>query len=1076
VIGFLVKHAAYGLGRIQSAAGARAKVLFFAPRQLVEFALNSAPPFERYFLPKGAVCEVAGKRCTAKAGTRGKGWTERHRYELESFDGRLKEASETEIDIVLDAPRPATAEAALTRLEHGGLGSFQRREALLNSYLTALRDGVGVRALLSSRIDLYPHQAYVAGVVLLDHCQRYLLADEVGLGKTIEAGIVIHDLLIRKTDARILILCPGALVEQWLCEIYAKFCGRVFQVPELRSDAGPPPRQAIISFSTALRRKHDLLDAGWDFVVIDEVHHLLGSEPLYGFAYDLARATPGLLLLSALPARHREEEYLQLLALLEPGQHDPRSKQRVERFRDLYSRQNELGTVLRWVRRKLPEVTNGERDPSTLIEKLREVAAWPSLRQDEQLHAMLNHLDGTARSLERDIGPVLHYLGDNYRINRRILRNRRTRLIQDEQITAISRKLERAIYEPDAFEREAIEMAQRLLLSLEERGLDQVLLVALARCILQAAVDPAALGEVLTLDTENEAQGVPLLPNALGGYAVWREELNSLWRKAIDRLDPLHLRHAQRAAETWRDRSQPSARVTALLELLKARHREGSGAKFIVFVGFPSLAERLHNTIHVEFRQRCASLFHFGMRREKKEEEIRAFRRDPQRWLLVCDETGGEGRNFQFADAIIHFDLPWNAALIEQRIGRLDRLGRDSREVVSHALCAAGTPEEGWLACLTEGFEIFTRSISGLEFALREIETEAVRTAIRDDGPTLASFAPEIKTRAEVERTEDESADVLDEASLERNVAGDFRRVQSNPSRQIRLEQAFSAYFMAAASEQKVEGRGSRPVTFCKEANYPEGIVLFQPEDVRDIQLDLPRTESGRIAEHRGTFRRDIAQQRPDLEFFSVGNSLFDTVCGSLFTSPNGRSYAVECQLPGQKGWRGFEFAFRAVARGENLRGQPGLLNQLERVFATGIERVWLNEAGGTAPHSESLFELRVALRTETKGRTWLNLAGDRARAIEERYADPGWEVLVANRLEEARTLAYRAFDERLRVRIDAEHARLKERCRQLQRLKPAGWEEEFDGIQLLRAAIDAWEIELDSLGFFSVNGGLLRT
>src|SRR5207237_5366476 len=107
------------------------------------------------------------------------------------------------------------------------------RETLVDALARLTRQGSGLRALLSSRIDLRPHQAYVAGVVLLDRRRRYLLADEVGLGKTIEAGIVIHDLLSTKPDARVLVLCPGTLTTQWLSEMYSKFGGQTFRMLDL---------------------------------------------------------------------------------------------------------------------------------------------------------------------------------------------------------------------------------------------------------------------------------------------------------------------------------------------------------------------------------------------------------------------------------------------------------------------------------------------------------------------------------------------------------------------------------------------------------------------------------------------------------------------------------------------------------------------------------------------------------------------------------------------------------------------------------------------------------------------------
>ena len=100
------------------------------------------------------------------------------------------------------------------------------------AYKRVTRQAGGLKSLLSSRIDLHSHQAYVAGVVLLDSNRRYILADEVGLGKTIEAGIVMTDLLMQKPEARILVLCPSSLTHQWLSEIYSKFGGHVFRLLE----------------------------------------------------------------------------------------------------------------------------------------------------------------------------------------------------------------------------------------------------------------------------------------------------------------------------------------------------------------------------------------------------------------------------------------------------------------------------------------------------------------------------------------------------------------------------------------------------------------------------------------------------------------------------------------------------------------------------------------------------------------------------------------------------------------------------------------------------------------------------
>ena len=162
-------------------------------------------------------------------------------YEVEYIDtGRGDVLPETALTPLAEQV-DENISSRLARFEHGEYRVFHAREALLAAFLRALRQAGGLIALLSSRVDLRPHQAYVAGVVLQDPRRRYILADEVGLGKTIEAGIVIHDLLRQNPRARILILCPGSLSAQWLSELYSRFGGYVFKMLDL---AEAPPRAA----------------------------------------------------------------------------------------------------------------------------------------------------------------------------------------------------------------------------------------------------------------------------------------------------------------------------------------------------------------------------------------------------------------------------------------------------------------------------------------------------------------------------------------------------------------------------------------------------------------------------------------------------------------------------------------------------------------------------------------------------------------------------------------------------------------------------------------------------------------
>ena len=355
----------------------------------------------RHLLPLGSRCITARGTCHIKG--RKVGLKEAHYYEVQFDNGDLDEISETDVvsvdpvDLVAGESSPL---ALLQNLQPDGLTSFVCRETLVAAYHQTVRGGLGMRALLSSRIDLRAHQAYVAGVVLLDRQQRYLLADEVGLGKTIEAGIIIHDLLIRKPEARILVIAPGALTQQWLAELYGKFCGRWFRLPEWSGALPSKWQQTIFSFTGAIREQQHILAIPWDLVVIDEAHHLLASPDLYQIAQTLSAASDGVLLLSALPAQHREEEYLRLLAILEPGRYRAEPGD-VENFRTLFDQQRQLGTFLNWIGRHVGEVATGTRSAQSVIDRIQAMAKWPVLAKDEKLQLLAARLDGAKPGLRR---------------------------------------------------------------------------------------------------------------------------------------------------------------------------------------------------------------------------------------------------------------------------------------------------------------------------------------------------------------------------------------------------------------------------------------------------------------------------------------------------------------------------------------------------------------------------------------------------------------------------------------------------------------------------------------------------
>ena len=213
---------------------------------------------KRAILPIGTPCtnNKGEKGVVLKTKDIGKSWGppntwEPNTYTVEMGGGLQTTFSENDIGQIEKAPPAKNPLDALKTLQHGSYKIFGARNHFYNEYIKLIKRGAGVHALLSSRIDLHPHQAFVAGTVISDYQQRYVLADEVGLGKTIEAGIIIHDLLNKKRQPKILILCPGALVQQWFSEMYSKFCGNIFTLPEI-SGNGPVGR-ILFTYSSTIR-------------------------------------------------------------------------------------------------------------------------------------------------------------------------------------------------------------------------------------------------------------------------------------------------------------------------------------------------------------------------------------------------------------------------------------------------------------------------------------------------------------------------------------------------------------------------------------------------------------------------------------------------------------------------------------------------------------------------------------------------------------------------------------------------------------------------------------------------------
>ena len=320
---------------------------------------------------------------------------------------------------------------------------------------------------------------------------------------------------------------------------------------------------------------------------------------------------------------------------------------------------------------------------------------------------------------------------------------------------------------------------------------------------------------------------------------------------------------------------------------------------------------------------------------------------------------------------------------------------------------------------------------------------------------------------AEAERAEDDVQGMLDAASLDRSSAEVFRRAQSTPERDEALEKAFCDYFRYIA--------GNSSLRFPHVGDILEGIIEFRPDQLREVILSLPVGPNGAHPDRLGTFRRHIAQDRPDLEFFSVGNEFFDAVCATLCQSSKARTYAVECLSP-HPPWRGFEFSYRPAGRRVLLAEHPGLAKHLDRVFAVRGDYCFIGDDLQPAQDSAGLLAVRKSIKKDDHDETWWNftLNNTRVQILSDRYANPGWEDLTKRAEALARAQAKAHFCLSLTPALQSEQSRINEQIRQAKAAKADGWEDEIAGLEALLRAMNDWDVELDTAGFLSVNGGLI--
>jgi SNF2 family DNA or RNA helicase len=504
----------------------------------------------------------------------------------------------------------------------------------------------------------FDYQVKAAQAALRRFRGRGLLCDEVGLGKTIEAGVVLKEYLLRQMVDRVLVVTPPALVEQWREELASKFNLADFVTshdPEFR-ELGPQawemfPR-VIASLATARRREHRRVieDIAYDLVIVDEAHHLKNRASV-SWKFVNALQKKYILMLTATPVQNDLEELYNLITILKPGQ---------------------LKTPREFRRRF---VVQGD----------------PRLPKNR----------GLLRELLADV-MVRHGRGQaGINLPPRRAHTVRLRLSSEERelyddVSGFVRGCIRGIAVPEAEEPHDGEGPLSAVHRLTLRTLQR-----------EIGSSPAAVFPTLV----KLAEHLEMAPH--------RETLSGLADRA-------------RSVQSW-------AKGQALERFLLSHLASDGREKLIIFTHFRATLELLADLLRgmdVDF-----VLYHGQLPQAEKDEAVRRFEQSAQ--VLLSTEAAGEGRNLQFCRLMLNFDLPWNPQRIEQRVGRIHRIGQ-TRPVEVFNLSAEGTVEDYILEVLDRKLNMFELVIGEMDMILGHLEDERDFEEIVMDVWTQAHTSEEV--------------------------------------------------------------------------------------------------------------------------------------------------------------------------------------------------------------------------------------------------------------------------------------------------------------------------------------------
>ncbi len=763
-------------------------------------------------------------------------------------------------------------------------------------------------------------------------------------------------------------------------------------------------------------------------------------------------------------------------------------------FQDKVARRQDIGTVLMSFKE--------DASPFALkssLKKLRNLFPEDSyfLELADSLEIILTAKVGDAVTIVRAIRT---HISDTYRLHRRMLRNRRASVkdvIFDRKITP------KAEYDLDERSYEIHEIIEEwrgaapdeqkyhqiFLLLFRASGtwlgiLEQVIKVRLT------GISSAALVQEFDADCDRIITQTPKFTNE-------EEILQSLLRviqqpsEDGDRLELLKTVILHHLCEPLKLQSLKVNIPKLLTEVQRRLKRPVPGdslPKIVVFSSFTQSCAEIIRLLSDCFSKDAIAANQCGQSRSQAEDNLNRFKKDPNCFILVCDFSGEEGLNLQFVDYTIHFDIPWSPNRLEQRIGRVDRIGRPLK-VEFTVFAGVDLPDslhDAWFSLLKEGFNIFQQSIASLQFYVDEKLPTLTEILFRTGAEGLLESIEVVKqeiSQKQVEITVQnnlDEIDALDDSSIEY-----FQNLDDYDARHQEMEQV---------SEDWVCG-----ALHFKHINNPNlsGVKRYQATERTLIPADDLKNNFANVLEGFGTFNRSVANQQPGLKLYRIGEKLMEALSSYLNWDDRGKTFAMwrfneKWDSTEGEEWYGFRFNYVVETNIVNYRGKiaPKILQRrVDGLFPPFLRSIFIDARYEPMSIVEDKKLLNILQFPYKKG-TQLSdysLAKNRLHIIDDFIEPSRWEEICDRARQTSLELLTQQPDfselcekssnyaeQKLARRVEQLRLRLN-RFQEQEQIYNVGLEQELNNeIELSQIIIEGILkplIRLDSVGFIVVSG-----